>query len=307
MNWPVSLCSYSVFRVISIDIPAKITGDNPIVIHLEAAIDNANEADDLPLAPWHWFAAWVIARAHYANKRNATTGRCGGSRISWQELPFNFPFFLGVLSDAFQRIKEVNRIDACVPKTKTARDWTMMIIDPVKVKEEEEKLLVWWGGCEREWDGFRGFNQISVVNLCSIGDKKHSLYSLLISSTIFRTVDFWKHFSSFQARVGGGLGGGGAEKAIWNARSSEHCGCERYFLLLTRHAIEIAGAAWYAPSFLPCQPSTSLGRRLSTRVPAQSQLRTPPPTFPQQPKHWTAYLVATTWGLITVMLDPNPT
>jgi hypothetical protein len=39
--------------VISVDIPAKITGDNPIVVHLEAAIDNANEADDLPLAPWH--------------------------------------------------------------------------------------------------------------------------------------------------------------------------------------------------------------------------------------------------------------
>ncbi len=39
--------------MISVDIPAKITGDNPIVIHLEAAIDNANEDEDLPLAPWH--------------------------------------------------------------------------------------------------------------------------------------------------------------------------------------------------------------------------------------------------------------
>jgi hypothetical protein len=39
--------------VISVDIPAKITGDNPIVIHLEAAIDNANEDEKLPLAPWH--------------------------------------------------------------------------------------------------------------------------------------------------------------------------------------------------------------------------------------------------------------
>jgi hypothetical protein len=39
--------------VISVDIPARITGDNPIVIHVEAAIDNANEDEDLPLAPWH--------------------------------------------------------------------------------------------------------------------------------------------------------------------------------------------------------------------------------------------------------------
>jgi hypothetical protein len=39
--------------VISVDIPARITGDNPILIHLEAAIDNANEDEELPLAPWH--------------------------------------------------------------------------------------------------------------------------------------------------------------------------------------------------------------------------------------------------------------
>jgi hypothetical protein len=42
-----------VFTVMSVDIPAKITGDNPITIHLEAAIDNANEDEELPLAPWH--------------------------------------------------------------------------------------------------------------------------------------------------------------------------------------------------------------------------------------------------------------
>ena len=45
--------SYSVFTVQSVHIPAKITGDNPITIHLEAAIDNANEDEELPLAPWH--------------------------------------------------------------------------------------------------------------------------------------------------------------------------------------------------------------------------------------------------------------
>ena len=46
-------CSYSVFTVMSIHIPAKITGSNPIVIHIEAAIDNADEDELLPLAPWH--------------------------------------------------------------------------------------------------------------------------------------------------------------------------------------------------------------------------------------------------------------
>ena len=46
-------CSYSVFTVQSVHIPAKITGDNPITIHLDAAIDNANEDEELPLAPWH--------------------------------------------------------------------------------------------------------------------------------------------------------------------------------------------------------------------------------------------------------------
>ena len=35
---------------ISVHIPAKVTDDKPITIHLEAAIDNANEDDDLPLA-----------------------------------------------------------------------------------------------------------------------------------------------------------------------------------------------------------------------------------------------------------------
>jgi hypothetical protein len=43
---------YSVFTVQSVHIP-KITGDNPITIHLEAAIDNANGDEDLPLVPWH--------------------------------------------------------------------------------------------------------------------------------------------------------------------------------------------------------------------------------------------------------------
>ena len=69
----VPLCRYSVFTVISISIPAKITGGcstcgdslccarcdavaagtYPVVVHIEAAIDNADEDDGLPLAPWH--------------------------------------------------------------------------------------------------------------------------------------------------------------------------------------------------------------------------------------------------------------
>ncbi len=31
----------------------NITVDDPVTIHLEAAIDNANEDEELPLAPWH--------------------------------------------------------------------------------------------------------------------------------------------------------------------------------------------------------------------------------------------------------------
>ena len=46
-------CSYSVFTVMSFHVPAKITGSNPVVIHIEAAIDNADEDEGLPLAPWH--------------------------------------------------------------------------------------------------------------------------------------------------------------------------------------------------------------------------------------------------------------
>ena len=49
----LSPCSYSVFTVLSFHVPAKITGDDPVTIHLQAAIDNANEDEELPLAPWH--------------------------------------------------------------------------------------------------------------------------------------------------------------------------------------------------------------------------------------------------------------
>jgi hypothetical protein len=45
---PCVPCRYSVFTVLSIHVPAKVFGDNPVIIHIEAAIDNANEDDDLP-------------------------------------------------------------------------------------------------------------------------------------------------------------------------------------------------------------------------------------------------------------------
>ena len=43
---PVSR-SYSVLSVQSVHIPAKITGDDPVTIHLQAAIDNARDGDVL--------------------------------------------------------------------------------------------------------------------------------------------------------------------------------------------------------------------------------------------------------------------
>ena len=49
----LAACSYSVFTVMSFHVPAKITGDDPVTIHVQAAIDNANEDEELPLAPWH--------------------------------------------------------------------------------------------------------------------------------------------------------------------------------------------------------------------------------------------------------------
>ena len=41
------------FTVVSIHSPATLTGSNPIVVHIDAAIDNADEDEELPLAPWH--------------------------------------------------------------------------------------------------------------------------------------------------------------------------------------------------------------------------------------------------------------
>lgn len=46
---------YSVFTVLSVVVPAsgKANASNPIVIQLQAAVDNREEPDDLPLSPWN--------------------------------------------------------------------------------------------------------------------------------------------------------------------------------------------------------------------------------------------------------------
>ena len=44
---------FSVFTVVSAHAPVKPTASNPIVIVLEAAIDNRDEPDDLPVSPWN--------------------------------------------------------------------------------------------------------------------------------------------------------------------------------------------------------------------------------------------------------------
>ena len=46
---------YSVFTVSSVAVPAsgKPNASNPIVIELQAAIDNREEPEDLPLSPWN--------------------------------------------------------------------------------------------------------------------------------------------------------------------------------------------------------------------------------------------------------------
>ena len=45
---------YSVFTVLSVTMPAsgKANASNPIVIQLQAATDNREEPEDLPLSPW---------------------------------------------------------------------------------------------------------------------------------------------------------------------------------------------------------------------------------------------------------------
>ena len=46
---------YSVFTVLSVAMPAsgKANASNPIVIQLQAAVDNREEPEDLPLSPWN--------------------------------------------------------------------------------------------------------------------------------------------------------------------------------------------------------------------------------------------------------------
>jgi hypothetical protein len=49
---PRSYCTYSLLSLQFVHFPAKITGDDAVTIHVQAAIDNAKEEEGLPLAPW---------------------------------------------------------------------------------------------------------------------------------------------------------------------------------------------------------------------------------------------------------------
>jgi hypothetical protein len=44
---------FSVFTVVSVHVPVKPTASNPIVIVLQASIDNRDEPDHLPVSPWN--------------------------------------------------------------------------------------------------------------------------------------------------------------------------------------------------------------------------------------------------------------
>ncbi len=44
---------YSVFTVISLTVPPAPTDDDPVVVRLQAAVDNLKESEELPMAPWY--------------------------------------------------------------------------------------------------------------------------------------------------------------------------------------------------------------------------------------------------------------
>ncbi len=46
---------YSVFTIVTVTMPAsgKPNASNPIVIVLQAAVDNREEPEDLPMSPWN--------------------------------------------------------------------------------------------------------------------------------------------------------------------------------------------------------------------------------------------------------------
>jgi hypothetical protein len=44
---------YSVFTVLSLHVPDRASVQDPVVVQVEAAMDNTEEAEDLPLAPWY--------------------------------------------------------------------------------------------------------------------------------------------------------------------------------------------------------------------------------------------------------------
>jgi hypothetical protein len=44
---------YIVFTVLSVTMPPMPNDDNPVIVRLQAAVDNLKEPEDLPLAPWY--------------------------------------------------------------------------------------------------------------------------------------------------------------------------------------------------------------------------------------------------------------
>ena len=44
---------YSVFTVLSLQVPDRPSVQDPDVVQVQAAMDNTEEAEDLPLAPWY--------------------------------------------------------------------------------------------------------------------------------------------------------------------------------------------------------------------------------------------------------------
>ena len=44
---------YSVFTVLSLHVPDRPSVQDPVVVQVQAAMDNTEEAEDLPLAPWY--------------------------------------------------------------------------------------------------------------------------------------------------------------------------------------------------------------------------------------------------------------
>jgi alkylhydroperoxidase/carboxymuconolactone decarboxylase family protein YurZ len=66
-----------VFTVLSFHVPAKITGDDPVTIHLQAAVDNANEEEELP-------QVHGVRAMHAGAPQTERSGPCAASAAAQQ-------------------------------------------------------------------------------------------------------------------------------------------------------------------------------------------------------------------------------